>query len=208
MPQAKKPDRKKKASRLSKPKGRAALQLKVVLLGSEPLVWRRILVPGNSTFWDLHMAIQDAMGWMNCHLHVFTDNIRQIPSQIQIGIPDPEYGDPANNMQPGWEIGIKQFFEKPGDSIQYVYDFGDGWQHEIEFEGRVETTKRLPQCLDGARACPPEDCGGLGRFGDIVRGDIDDEFREWLGDYDPARFDPRRVGFTNPTKALKKMLDG
>ncbi len=94
--------------------------------------------------------------------------------------------------------------------FEYEYDFGDGWPHEVLFEGvrRPEAGQRYPVCLEGARACPPEDVGGTGGYEVFLEALADPrherhaEFRDWIGGgFDPEAFDPAVA-----TKRMKKGL--
>ncbi|MCK4393963.1 plasmid pRiA4b ORF-3 family protein [Candidatus Bipolaricaulota bacterium] len=179
-------------------------QFKIELLGVEPLIWRRIRVPGDYTFWDLHVAIQDAMGWLDYHLHAF----RIVGSSVVIGIPDIEGDDPPD-FRPGWEVGVRDVFLHGSPLALYEYDFGDSWFHEVRLEGVYDVEKEVvyPRCLDGARRCPPEDCGGTYGYEDFLRAIGDptdpehDSLLEWIGgSFDPEEFDPSKVHFDDPAK--------
>jgi hypothetical protein len=137
---------------------------------------------------------------------------------IEIGIPDDEVAIDEAPGLPGWTIPIAPYFRAPGDRCDYEYDFGDGWEHEVMLE-RVsarEPKTRYPRCLDGARACPPEDCGGAGGYEEFLSaiGDPSHEeherMLEWVGGcFDPAEFDPQAVRFDDPRKRWKiAFLDG
>ena len=132
----------------------SVFQLEVRLLDTEPPVWRRILVDGSITLDRLHEVIQAAFGWWNYHLHEF-----------EIG--DTRYGVP----DPDWDAGPPTVDERTvrldavaraGVSFLYTYDFGDDWRHEVTVEQvtPADTAMRVPDCIDGGRACPP---GGLRR---------------------------------------------
>ena len=89
---------------MSKSKNHLVYQFKISLYEIEPLIWRRIQVPANYNFWDLHVAIQDAMGWLDYHLHAFRIRQKHKKKSIEIGIPVDDWdGDP---VIPGWEIPI------------------------------------------------------------------------------------------------------
>lgn len=186
-----------------------AYQFKVTLQGIEPEIWRRLLVPASYSFWDLHVAIQDAMGWLDYHLHVFRVRHPLTGEAAQIGIPNEDAFEGEEAFLPGWVIPLVEYFREPGDRADYEYDFGDGWEHDVVLEqvtGRIAKAK-YPICLDGARACPPEDCGGVPGFEDmlsILRDPSHEEHEstpEWVGGrYDPAAFDPQKVRFDNPKK--------
>lgn len=141
---------------------RSTLQFKVTLAEVEPPVWRRIEVPASYTLWDLHVAIQAAMGWLDYHLHMFRLRSPVTGETDEIGIPDEDAfeGDPV--CLAGWEVPVAAYFDAVGTRASYEYDFGDGWVHEVELEavGRRQSKTKHPRCLGGRRACPPEDCGG------------------------------------------------
>lgn len=184
-------------------------QFKIQRKNIAPPVWRRILVPERYDFWDLHVAIQDAMGWSDYHLHAFRARRRHARSITEIGIPDFDEFDDGPKTKAGWETPITDFFDDLGFTCEYEYDFGDGWHHEVVLEGILLREKgiRYPVCIDGARACPPEDCGGdygYYRLLDILSDPDHEEYRDmiaWLGGaYDPEHFVPDEVVFDNPKK--------
>ena len=166
-----------------------AHQFKVTLKGIEPTVWRRIVVPATYSFWDLHVAIQDSMGWLDCHLHAFRLRSPESDEAVEIGIPDDDVFEGVEPFLPGWEIPIAAYFGKPGARAEYEYDFGDGWEHEVVLE---EITVRAPKvkypiCLDGSGACPPEDCGGVPGYEEMLTALRDptheehESILEWVG---------------------------
>ena len=180
-------------------------QFKVTLQDVDPPVWRRIQVPANYTFWDLHVAIQDAMGWHDSHLHSFKVRIRKGPSVV-IGIPDEDY-ESGRETLPGWDIPLARYLTRNGQKAMYEYDFGDGWEHELVFEGVVPLGPALqcPRCIDGARACPPEDCGGPHGYARLLEALHDPnhpsraELMDWVGGaFDPEAFHPSKVEFDDP----------
>ena len=110
-------------------------QFKISLNTLSPAIWRRIQVPGNYSFWDLHVAIQDAMGWLDSHLHQFTLLNPKTGEHTLIGIPyEPEY-EGESPVFPDWQVKIADYCMRPRTKIKYEYDFGDDWRHEIKFEG-------------------------------------------------------------------------
>ena len=184
-------------------------QFRVALLEVAPPVWRTIQVPATYSFWDLHVAIQDSMGWLDYHLHRFHVNRPGTGDVVQIGIPDEDAFEGDEPILPGWEVPIARYFTRLGAVTKYEYDFGDGWEHAVTLEAILPRQKgiRYPRCLAGARACPPEDCGGVGGYENLmaVMGDPTHEEYEstlqWLGGrFDPERFDARRVTFDHPGK--------
>jgi hypothetical protein len=182
------------------------LQVKIVLQEIKPQIWRRILIPGDSTFWDLHVAIQDSMGWNDTHLHAF-----RLPS-CEIGIPD-DFGFGDIETRPGWKVSVAKMIGV-GESIPYEYDFGDGWLHKVTLEKVLEseTGVTYPVCVAGKRACPPEDCGGSYGYSRLLevlsnpKHPEHDEMTEWIGDdYAPEEFSPESVFFYDPKERLKSM---
>lgn len=188
-------------------------QFKVTLKDTKPPVWRRIQVPETYTFWDLHVAIQDSMGWYDCHLHSF--HIRHPISgiQVDIGIPFDEDMDNIFGMEKkvDWEIKIADWFTLQNPRASYMYDFGDSWDHSVILEKIVlkESGTEYPICINGKRACPPEDCGGVWGYAELLdvlsdpKNRRHKELTEWLErPFDAEFFDPLKVGFDDPTERL------
>src|SRR4030095_3771456 len=136
-------------------------QFKISLQYIKPPIWRRIQVPDFHTFWDLHCAIQDAMGWDDYHLHEFSILNPQSGIEERIGMPCDEWED--ETLLTGWETKISSYFSPNNEKASYMYDFGDGWTHQVVLEKILPYDPQLqyPQCSAGKRACPPEDCGGV-----------------------------------------------
>lgn len=164
-------------------------QLKVSLKGSKPPIWRRLLVPSAVSLAQLHRVLQLAMGWTDSHLHQF-----EVHGQFY-RVPDPEFGKGTKNEA---RVRLADVLTREKDGMTYEYDFGDGWEHKIVLEKILETheTPAVPRCIGGARACPPEDCGGVWGYMELLAALRDpsheshDEMREWLGeDFDPEHFD-------------------
>lgn len=192
----------------------AVYQFKVILDDTDPSVWRRIQLSGDATFWDLHCAINDAMGWEDAHLHEFQVGGKRHGQRIGIPMED----DLAVGTDPGradWDVPITAHFAKPGASCSYLYDFGDGWSHTVKLETTLprEPKTKYPRCLDGARACPPEDCGGPPGYERLCAAfatpdkedDHANELLDWFGDYDPEAFDPAKVKFHSAARRLKAL---
>ncbi len=185
-------------------------QLKIILLEVAPPIWRTIQVPGAYSFWDLHVAIQDSMGWLDYHLHLFRLSRPATGDVVQIGIPDEDAFEGDEPILPGWDVAIASYFTHPGVVAKYEYDFGDGWEHAVTLEAIMPRQKRMryPRCLGGERACPPEDCGGVGGYEDlmaVMRDPTHEEYastRRWLGGgrFDPERFNAKTVKFDDPGK--------
>lgn len=186
------------------------LHLKVSLHGIRPPIWRRLLVPSTCTLAQLHAAIQAAFGWKDCHLHTFTI-----------------YGEDYGPRDPEGEVDVKSeriTLAKLGlrlkEKFRYVYDFGDDWVHDITVEKVYvpATPLSVPVCLGGKRAGPPEDCGGIWGYENLL-GALRDpghpehqQMKQWLGgDWFPevvdldevdarldASFPPARARSTRP----------
>ncbi len=183
-------------------------QFKITLEGISPLIWRRIQVPENYTFWDLHVAIQDAMGWSDYHLHEF-GIMSSKKREVRIGIPE---GDFDKEVLPGWKQKMSRYFSMDNRVADYMYDFGDGWLHKIELEKILPRENNIvyPVCVKGRRACPPEDCGGIGGYYnllEILKDPKHKEYKEmieWLGGgFDPDHFEVAEVRFDDPDKRRK-----
>lgn len=181
-------------------------QFKITLKGIRPPIWRRIQVPETYTFWGLHVAIRDAFGWSDCHLHEFELRDKSTGLRVDIGIPDEDFD---GSILAGWNQKIVDYFSMENCSARYVYDFGDYWVHKIQLEKIIPKEKDgiYPRCIKGKRACPPEDCGGIGgyeRLLDIMSNENHEEYDEmieWLGGrFDPEHFDVDEVGFNDPDK--------
>jgi len=174
-------------------------ELKITLSDVEPAVWRRLRVPGNANLGWLHAVIQVAMGWTNSHLHQFEAGGRNYAN------PHFELESPGGSPPVADERGatLQKVVPKLKDHLIYEYDFGDSWLHVIAVE---KITPAAPgaalvaQCLDGARACPPDDCGGPPGYDDLLRilgnpkHEEHESMKEWLDrPFDPDAFDPIKI---------------
>ena len=192
-------------AKTSKPTG-TVYQFQITLLGIKPPIWRRIQVK-DCTLDTLHEHIQTAMGWTNSHLHQFEIHGKRYgdPTLLGDGFEDPECVDSTKTT-------LGDILPQTGNrfTFRYEYDFGDGWQHEVIFEGHppVDPKTKYPVCLEGTRACPPEDCGGVWGYGDFLDAIRNPEHEdhssmmEWIG----GRFDPEEFDAKQATKAMKKGL--
>ena len=169
-------------------------QLKITLEGIEAPIWRRILIDPTMNMEELHYVTQSVMGWMAEHLFEFTGGDRKLVDPSQ----DVEEGEALAD-----EVLISQAFPKVGDKLTYRYDFEDNWSHEVELEKitEIDDAIQYPICVDGARACPPEECGGIEGYLNVLhvlsdpKGEDYEELSEWLGgEYDAEEFD---VSFIN-----------
>ena len=181
-------------------------QFKITLKDIKPPIWRRIQVPENYSFWDLHVAIQDAMGWTDSHLHAFGVTNPGTGLDEEIGSPGKSFSD-NDQMALHAKKMISKYFTPENNRAVYLYDFGDDWRHDILLEKILPKEKDAfyPVCLAGKRNCPPEDCGGVPGYMDLL--DIisnpareeHEETIEWLGDdFDPEHFNIKEVMFEDP----------
>ncbi len=180
------------------------LQLKISLNEIKPEIWRRFLVRDNIRFDKLHRIIQEIMGWENYHLYEF--NI----SGKQLGVIDSDALDSNPDLKDSEKIKLFEHINKEKQKFSYLYDFGDSWEHEIVVEKIIEYDKKqkIPVCLEGERACPPEDCGavsGYKNFIEIKKDKNHPDYKEliigWLGEeHDFEEFDAKDVN-----KRLKRI---
>ena len=189
-------------------------QLRAVLRGISPLIWRRLLVRSDSTVAQLHQALQVAFGWDDEHLNRFEIRGREYAVYRDgggmIGI------DARGVRLDGLKLRRLERF-------LYEYDFGDSWIHDLRLEATLPINPRkiYPICVAGKCSAPPEDCGGAStfmanrqyyaRFGggrsdedlEDFMDEFDDEESDSFSDYDPDRFDRRQIN-----RALGKLATG
>jgi hypothetical protein len=199
------PEKAKKVTKKAKEETTAKIyQLRILLLDSEPEIFRRVLVAGDTPLDTLHRVIQVAMGWTNSHLHEF--HIKGV-----------SYGD--INMDDGMDMeggedesrfSLQEVATRVRSVINYAYDFGDDWEHKITVEKIAEKDERFPGypvCIEGQHAAPPEDCGGI--FGyyenlEVLKDPDHEEYEdvlEWMG----GQFDPDGFDIVGVNKELKKI---
>jgi len=168
-------------------------QLKIHLNPNDitPPIWRRVLVKSDITFYELHQIIQVAMGWTNSHLWDFSFG--------DFSITKPSEDDDWRDTVDAKSIKISKLLKKVKDKLNYTYDYGDDWEHKITLEkiiGVIDINQKLPTCIKGKRACPPEDCGGSWGYETLLETIADknhpehEEMLEWIGDdFHPEEFD-------------------
>jgi len=184
--------------------GTLVFQFKITLLEVNPPVWRRIQIV-DCTLADFHEFIQGAFGWEDCHLHDFTiegDRYGQIPL---------DYAEYEEGLIDETPVLISKCVPKTGRRTRwnYTYDYGDNWQHEILFEGfpPFDSQQKYPVCLEGKRACPPEDCGGPWGYPDYLaaicdpKHEMHEDLLNWRGPFDPEAFDAKKA-----TRDMRKRL--
>jgi len=174
-------------------------RLRVSLSGVSSEIWREILVPANANMGWLHAVIQVAMGWTNSHLHQFPFGRETITD------PDFELDDVEGSPRVLDEniMTLREVAPRNDIVIGYEYDFGDSWHHNILVQAILDpdaavTTKA--RCIAGARACPPDDCGGVGGYADFLEAMSNRKhpehkaMKEWLGrPFDSEAFDIKNI---------------
>jgi hypothetical protein len=194
---------------------RRILRLRVQLLEVRPAVWRRIEIRADATFWALHVALQNSMGWTDSHLHDFELPTADVDEPVWIGMPDLD-GDDWREVRADFEERLGAWIHFVGERFLYNYDYGDAWCHEIVVEALEPAAAgtRYPVCLGGERACPPEDVGGPRGYESFLEALLDPTHKEhkaqrrWVGSrFDPERFDPAKVRFENSAQRLREVYD-
>ncbi|MEV0730487.1 plasmid pRiA4b ORF-3 family protein [Polymorphospora sp. NPDC050346] len=180
-------------------------RLKVSLHGARPPIWRRIEVPSDTSLHELHLVIQAAFGWENYHMWMFEN------ATGRYGIPDREL-----DIRSAATRKIRDVAARKGSRLDYTYDFGDNWEHSIVVE-EVRATEAgisYPRCLAGRRTAPPEDCGGIWGYEDLIEILADPtheehaERLEWLGLSSAAEFDPAHFDLEGINQELAQVTAG
>jgi hypothetical protein len=175
------------------------LQLRVSLVDVRPVIWRRVLVPGGARLPRFHRVLQAAMGWTDSHLHQF--RIGEALWGMHFDDWPEEEQDEAAVTVAGAVGGVRRFF--------YDYDFGDDWNHEVVVEDLWRGPRGLKHavCVDGQRACPPEDVGGPPGYEDFVRvlADSSDEEHEHMVAWSGGGFDPEAFSVIDTNIALQRV---
>ena len=169
--------------------------IKITLQESEPAIWRRVAITDDISLERLHDIIQAAMGWFDCHLHEF-----HVGERIY-GAPGPDFDDMGLPVLKESGLKLKTLVKQGVERIEYVYDFGDHWVHDVEIEsvGSFDADRKYPCYIDGQNPCPPEDVGGMGGFCYFLEAIRDpdheehDEMTEWADGYDPDTLDVERI---------------
>ena len=172
-------------------------QIQIALRWSKPKIWRRILVPSDLLLADFHKIIQTTMGWTNSHLHQFIKDRIFYTQRMD----DDDFWEEMDNVDYS-KIKISDLLKKEKDKIIYEYDFGDSWEHDIILE-KIENNgmnKNIPTCLTGKNSCPPDDCGGIWGYSEMLEilkhpdHEEYEEYVEWLGkEFDPKYFDKNEI---------------
>lgn len=172
------------------------LQLKIFLKDINPLIWRRFFVRDDLNFQEFHEIIQDIMGWEGYHLYRFEID------GINIEPPSDDYIPEKEGDEDSRKIKLFKYLNLKGIRFNYVYDFGDDWKHEVIVENVLDFEDRyLPFCLEGERSCPPEDCGGVFGYMELLKilknknhPKYDWFVNKWLPpDFDSEKFDLNKI---------------
>jgi hypothetical protein len=181
------------------------LALQIKLQGIKPMIMREVLVRNTITFEKLHTIIQTTMGWDNAHLYEFMKGNQRVVTSLKEEMPAP--GVQLYSMR---STQVAMFLNEPKNKALYMYDFGDDWAHDLTVAKVLPDDPKVvhPVCLKAARACPPEDCGGVPGYLDILEmlksdepNEDFEEIREWLGD----DFDPEFVDLEAINKKMKRI---
>lgn len=172
-------------------------QVQIVLRGSKPKIWRRILIPSDMPLSVFHEVIQTSMGWENSHLHQFEkDNIF-----YTMKIEGDVFWD-EKKKKDYKDLTVSDLLTKKHDKVTYEYDYGDIWEHDIFLEEilNADPHTKYPLCVDGKMSCPPEDCGGIQAYHNILvilrnpEHKYYENYKDWLDeDFDPEYFDKNEV---------------
>lgn len=170
-------------------------QIQIALRHFKPKIWRRVLIPSDVLLADFHLIIQTTMGWTNSHLHQFIKkNACYAPHHE-----DDEMWDEMDSIDYlKKKIKVSDLLKAEKDKIIYAYDFGDGWEHDVILEKilPLDNTLKYPICLTGKMNCPPEDCGGVWGYEDMLEilkqpdHEEYESFIDWLGaEFNSEHFD-------------------
>jgi len=178
-------------------------QIKITLRDSQPAIWRRVLVSSETKLSQLHDVIQKVMGWKDSHLHKFTIGIVTFSARYEPGnleelvAIDERYVKLLQLVAP-----FRPFMRDFHFACEYEYDFGDGWSHDLVFEDVLDDdpNRKVPVCIAGERACPPEDVGGVYGYESFLEAFKNPDHPEhadqieWIGhEFDPEKFDLEAV---------------
>lgn len=173
-------------------------QLYIELQGIEPKIWRRILVSENTLLVDFHRILQTCFGWTNSHLHLFKDGMYEYsPAEFEV-----------ENTHDSRTLRLNNILHLDGQIIYYLYDFSDSWEHKVILEKIITETmsEQVPQCKEGARCGPPEDCGSIEGYYENLKITADKKHEEYkstkirLG----QRYDPEEFKIDTINKLLKR----
>ena len=187
-----------------------AVQVHVVLDDVTPQIWRRLIVPLNTTLAQLHHILQAAVGWTDSHLHEFDIGGLRYGDIDMLN--EDRFDDDAQAFDAS-KVRLQDFSRQPGTAFTYVYDFGDNWRHRVTLEKLVAMTPapKTATCIAGERSCPPEDVGSSSGYEEFLRvlltpepEELDEQrqMKRWSG----GRFDPERFDVAKADKKVRAAL--
>jgi hypothetical protein len=168
-------------------------QLKITLIGIDPPIWRRVQVPSPISLCCLHSAFQVVMGWTDSHLHQFEKDGKNW------GVPEWEF-----DLIDESRTQLAKVLRSEGESMTYLYDFGDNWRHEVMLEKIIPATtaSKTPVCLGGDRRCPREDVSGVLGYQEFLDAITDPAHKDyerlvtWAGGHFLDQFDVKAANET------------
>lgn len=179
-------------------------KFKLSIKGITPKIWRRVQVPENYTFLDLHKTIQAVMNWEDYHLHEFEIENPKTGELDKIGKADDDCETFCEPLVQENKAKLSKYFTPDNKVALYRYDFGDNWEVKVRLEEILPKKQgvKYPACTAGKRAAVPEDIGGIWGYEEMLEILKDPEHEEyehtvaWLGKgFDPEYFDPKDVAF-------------
>jgi len=177
------------------------IEIKIELEGLKPKVWRSFQVEADITFNRLHEIIQKVMGWENYHMYDFKVGTTSI---VDHRSEEGEYGFGTGKTYKANKVKLADFIEKKSQKFNYFYDMVDFWEHKLTVKKIFDVDdddKAYPIVLAGERACPPEDCGGVWGYMELLEilsdpehPEYEERIEDWLGeDFDPEYFNVEEV---------------
>lgn len=173
------------------------LSLKITLDNTNPIIWRRVSVPASIHFFDLHHILQISMGWQRSHLFEF------IVDDHTIGYVNPAQA--FEDLVDAKEVALDLLLLKPGFTFKYLYNFGENWKHTVEVEKILKEEGEgsiYPVCVNGQFACPPDNCGGVDGYYNLLKNTHDAQYQEPLTgahlNFDPDKFSIEKINVELP----------
>jgi hypothetical protein len=161
-------------------------RVRVDLRGTKPPVWRRLELSSHLFLDEVHEILQTAFGWTDSHLHRFASGGSGFDRHAQLYLCPFDVEEGEDDGVPGEDVRLDEVLVEVGETLHYAYDYGDGWEHVVRLEAVLDRSADAPpaRCTGGRRAGPPEDCGGVWGYQELVAaGEIDGD------DFDPAEVD-------------------
>ena len=190
-----------------------AVRIHVELQEIEPRIWRRLVVPINFSLAHLHHIIQAAFGWQDAHLHQFDIGGLRFGDAEFMEAERIDHAEPRMFEAAAVKLGDFSFREGEGLEFSYVYDFGDHWVHRVRLEEQlvINPAPKKAECIEGARACPPEDVGGPHGYAKFLRilldpADHERDEQKSLKVWSGGKFHPTTFDLARTNKAVRGAL--